>query len=812
MTGWCDGARRWLLAVLLGLTHYGIFIWFRTHDIWNVGQETSPSLIFAWTLGRLGMMLCLGLGFLSLGRLVLALHWRRVEELGVLERMLACFFVGTAVLRMAMFGLGLASAYTPGIALGLTLPLVVAFPLLFDVRRLYCEVADSLRAKALESLFVLGLCLLAAVMLGFVYFGSCQYSFDGDYLTHYGPYYESVVRNGGLAPNDVWYQYFYSKGAGLFYLSMLLTDRAGPLLISFMHLCAATALLFVVIRRVSGSPLWGLSAAVFMLGMMAWPVDGFFVKHHCEISAIILFVTVVVVGMTAARRFGNLFLTLACLSQASLMLYSLQAGAYTLIFAGCYGLNSLFRRDGGKFLRYSLVIGLGVVVACSALLLNYQLTGLYEITPFRLFLRFWNQEIFSRWVSPYLMFYLSEGSSPDLGTLGFSGMLQNIFMYGRLFRLEKFFFVKPFWLLSLPMLALGFWGWYRKANPTQAGADFFGFLLRPAVHNGERRRLDQGLSLPLPFAGAEVLVRGIASDSLADTRKNLLRYVLVPAFGMCLLVFLVFALVSQPISIFRASEFVSIYVTLFIFSVLIICHSMSSSLLGYRLLGVIVPVAFALVAFSWTVEASKGGKVTRPLKFALGMLQPNELSPAEPGLQQVYGQVRKASGENSLLVSLNLNVDFGPLFLQHPGIMTEVSYSFGNRWHEVVFNEPEDAMRACKELGINHFLVDLQAPFFGALPFSPLFSDESLRTNFRIIWQYGKRYLLTWDEERRPMSDEFLEEWAINQSRAMPTVMKSESDYGRALYEQVRYLYELNGRATQGIVRPKDLKRVEGWQ
>ena len=51
---------------------------------------------------------------------------------------------------------------------------------------------------------------------------------SGDYYTHYFYYYLEVLKNHGLAPNDVWYHYYYSKGSGLVFLGMLLTDPEAP--------------------------------------------------------------------------------------------------------------------------------------------------------------------------------------------------------------------------------------------------------------------------------------------------------------------------------------------------------------------------------------------------------------------------------------------------------------------------------------------------------------------------------------------------------------------------------------------------------
>lgn len=799
---------RALLSLALVALLAGVFWWFRAHDVWDVQAEFSPARMIVWSMLRFVFLLCLGSACLTTGGIVLAARRQQLEELGTLERLLFCFFTGGAVLRLGMFALGLAGGYSPGMGLFVMLPLVALFPFVFDLGGMARDGWSAFRENVLQSFLCLIPAGAAAAMLGFVYFGHCQYSLDGDYLTHYGPYYEAVIRGGGLAPNDVWYQFFYSKGAGLFYLGMLLTDHTGPLLVSFLHFVAAILLMYVVMRRAGGGVLWALSSAVFLLGMTAWPYDGFFIKHHCEISAVIFSITACAVLMSAAPRIRSLCWIALVVSQAGLMVYSLQSGAYTMVFIGVCALWALWRREPGLFLRYAVVLVAAGAASVLVMLYNHAVTGLYEITPFRVFLPFWNQETFSRWVSPYLMFYLSEGSSADLGTIGITGMLQNVVMYAKLFRLEKFFFARWFWALSF--LTVGLAVWSRLGGDLGRGA----FGLRLSLKSGAPVPVPgQDCMLRVPYSDREFVASAVDRQEADAVRGRMLRLVLIPSFGMCLLVFLVYLLVNQPVSILRLSEFASIYVTLFIFSVFVICHSMIREALPNRLVGVLIPILIALTAFSWTAQNSRNSRVTKPLKFAAGLIAPNALASDDPAVGEACPLIREAAGREGRIASLNLSVEYGSLFLQHPGLMTEISYAFGNRWHELVFSPPAEARKAFQDLGVNHFLVNLDAPFFGVLPFSPLFSEESLRANFRIVWCAESRYLLTWNDQGQGLPEFFLGEWKENLQRAMPSVIKKGgSNYGQALYDRMRELYELNHHAQHGIVRPAGMKRVEGWQ
>jgi len=773
----------------------------------------SAGEMSVWTALRLLFVVCLGVACLTTGRIVLMWQTKNLEDFGSIEKMLFYFFVGSAVLRMVMFFIGLQGFYKPIFVFLGSLPLLLLFPFVFDLRQVYRRFVETVKQNILESICCCGLCFIAAAILGIVYLVHCQYSFDHDYLTHYGPYYDYVITSGNLAPNDVWYHYFYSKGAGLFYFSMLITDRVGPLLVSFLHFFATATLVYAIMKRASGSSLWGLSAAIVMLGMMAWPCGGFFIKHHCEISAIILSITCAVVLMTVSNKHRNLCLLVACISQASLLLYSLQAGAYTLTFIAVYAGIALYRRNYSLMSKYVVILGLAGVVSVLVMLHNYSVTGLYEITPFRVFLRFWNQEIFSRWVSPYLMFYLSEASSPELGTISISGVSQGFGMYAQLFRLKSIFFSRMFWIVYGLVCVLGFWGAYSRTFWRQARVGWFGISLREREGAPPRQKAPgEEASFNVPLSGRVLVVQGFDVHEISTMRSKVLQWVLLPSFIMCLTVFFVYVLVRQPVSIYRFSEFVSIYVTMSIFSVLIVCNSLIIKSLVYRATSILVPVTLSVLVLCSTINtvgSIHSGSLNMPLKFALGMLTANGLTPVDKSVSDQYPVIREVAGQDSRIVSFNLKLDYGPLFLQHPGIMTEISYAFGNRWHEIVFGDPDSAKKALQELGINYFLVDLGNPMFGALPYSPLFTGKSLQTNFRIVWQLGLRYLLTWDNEQKLKDNGFLLEWKTNLKRGYP---KGNAYNGQSLYDRVLYLYKLNNHSLHGIVRPDYLKNIGGLQ
>ena len=139
-----------------------------------------------------------------------------------------CFSIGVGLWHVVMFVLGLFNLYYRGVALGLALVVLLAsarhFAEVFCVaqRALLNFIKSGREGKISANATCAGLISIGLVWVLLtrgLYPGG-----GGDYYTHYFYYYLDVLKHHGLAPNDVWYHYYYSKGYGLFFLSMLLTD------------------------------------------------------------------------------------------------------------------------------------------------------------------------------------------------------------------------------------------------------------------------------------------------------------------------------------------------------------------------------------------------------------------------------------------------------------------------------------------------------------------------------------------------------------------------------------------------------------
>lgn len=809
--------QRWIMQIIitagLGLVYFSLYAWFRSYDVWDITENVPSFIMLCWSVFRVLFLVCMAIIFLTLGNI--SLRWfKSIHDLSAIEMMICYFFVGSSVFRIAMFIFGLQGFYRPIYVFVFSLLLLMISPFAFNIFSTFRRAPEVIQRNIAETIICSGLWILVAGVLTIVYFAHCQYSFDGDYLTHYGPYYNSVIHNGSLALNEVWYQYFYSKGAGLFYFSMLMTDQVGPLLVSFLFFIFTMLVIYAVIKRASTNSLWAIATVIFLLGAMAWPLEGFFIKHHCETAATMLSVVCAAVLMFSSEKNRLFFLFIATVSQASIFVLSIQAGCYSFVFIGLCACVAGCQKKYNLFLKYNFVLGVGGIVVIFLMLYNYSVTGLYEITPFRLFLQFWDQEIFSKTYSPYLMFYLSEGSSPDLGTIGVTGINHNLSSYYTLFRVNNIWsptlgfilfsacvfyciysqrrFFKKLGKTILQMAQVGFFGISISKPVSKLKTDFFSSIYE-WVNNTIQ-------SVPLGVNEAVVI------------RRNMLNWLAPSSIAMIILVAAVYFLVRQPISILRASEFVSIYIIVLFFALIIAFTTHISQPTLFRVTWLLIPIILSIVSFSNTIEDSRRHqKVTTPLKFALGKLATNEIGPALPRYNKESAEIRFLTGKKERILSLNLDAKLGLLYLMYPGVATEVSYSLGGKWHEVVFGKPALAKKTLQDIGVNYFLVDLKSPMFGAIPFSPLFSGESLTKNFRVIWRSGSRYLLTWTNGKSRLGHRFLARWKKCLDLGSISTLGNEP-YAKALYNRVLDIYNRNNHALVGIERPDDLKPVRGWQ
>jgi hypothetical protein len=171
----------------------------------------------------------------------------------------------------------------------------------------------------------------------------------GDYYTHYFYYYIEVLKNHSLAPNDVWYHYYYSKGSGLTFLGMLLTDPEAPALATFPCVVFAAVAIVTLAKRISPNSLWPTAGAlVYLLFYLINSINngtGEFQKDHEEVAALVVLTT----WALCMERCGppRTFRVMAGASAIAAAIVTQAVGILLGLFVGLLCVWSVLRRRWG---------------------------------------------------------------------------------------------------------------------------------------------------------------------------------------------------------------------------------------------------------------------------------------------------------------------------------------------------------------------------------------------------------------------------------------------------------------------------------
>src|SRR4029077_4350012 len=239
-----------------------LVFWLDAVDVYNRHFFESGSLIFLYNMCRVLMIGIVSWIVYATGTFMLAtvVPAKTLQEFSPGERAVLGFAVGFGIWQVLMLVLGALGFFyqTVMVSLCLTMLAASARHFLQFVRaaseRIGAELAAMRRGRMTAS--TVGGLLSAIAVIWLLLALGLYPGGGGDYYTHYFYYYVDVLRNHGLSPNDVWYHYYYSKGDGLTYLAMLLTDLEAPPLVSYCTIAFSALALSVACKRMAPRSLW----------------------------------------------------------------------------------------------------------------------------------------------------------------------------------------------------------------------------------------------------------------------------------------------------------------------------------------------------------------------------------------------------------------------------------------------------------------------------------------------------------------------------------------------------------------------------
>ena len=725
--------------------------------------------LLAYSAGRLALAAYFAVIIFGLGRLVFIV-FKRLDAacagLDAFEEFAMTALVGSSVLRIGMLPLGLLGGYSIWTALA------IAIVALFSADRRLASLCMSVitganaspstpEGKARSAATVSIVLAVVVTILFKVLFPNGT----GDYFTHYFPYYMEVTEKGNILPNMVWYHFFVSKGAGDIFFAILLGDALSPLNVSLVMYLLSLAFTWSFIRRTTGDTLVALFGTAVLASGFIWTFEtgiGFshwaeFPKHHV-IAAVCLFGSTWMVWrlIESAPTDKVIWFWLNAIVVVSMIILRVQFAVLYIFFIAILGgwLAWRTRRIERWLIGLAMVASVGSVLI---LALNYSITGLAEVTPFRPLWRLADQERFAQWVSPFLMLLLDLGSSPTLGELRPPDL--TTFPLGKLllavFRVDR---LLPY-LFGL-FAAAAIFLWIRRTGAAQR-------VTKP-------RKLK---------VGSVVLIAMLAAAALAALSVSQVGS-LYRAYMFC--IFPMVALGAMPFAQARTAM-------------------QDLGLRERSIVALVIGGLSLLAVFFWSGKAPRVEWQHR-LRFAIGGATIADAYAMQNAMWAPGLAIRRLLGSQARIWSSQITGQF--CMAPDCNLETFFSYSLGKDWATIMF-EPADVARvALERQGLNYFAIDTNAAFFDLLPYSPLFSAENIRNNLAVVWESNGVYLLTWPSaSTTPIGAAFNARYARSIELAL-----MNADFP-AMYDQLNAVYQQWKKTRSWPVHLDPTKpRPRGWQ
>jgi hypothetical protein len=701
---------------LLYLGGYAALLaWFKLADVYHTHFASTGLIVVVYNAFRVLFIFYLFWIVYAAGALALR-RLGKFSELRTIERLVLAFFAGSGLWHIALLALGYLNLYTVPVAVAITVPAIIyAYPdARFAVSRFRYYIPALATADRPDR--IMACCI--AVAAGLLLIIKALYPGGGhDYYTHYFYYYQSVIKHAGIWPNEVWYHYYYSKGLGLYFLGMLLTDPLAPQLVTSCFMVVAAAALFLAVREIAPATNWPLASVfLFVAFYIVTPYWGEFEKQHEFNTALIVGVIWMTQRALRAQDQAKRGFAVACgLAVATAIIINTQIGAF---YAAVFGIVALVLAALRDFRAAALCAGLsgwaGIVVML-VLLLNYVTTGLPTDQPIT---RFWP------WTDVEKLY-----------TLGSLPMVLNLYLL-----------TKGLIATQLPLFS---WDSVKLIVQTLRL-----YLLYPLI----------GLAAVTAF----LAVRGRKSEQPAIGRNAMTTYTLIIT-AACVLVCLVIALTigrAQPVSYHRYSTFT---VPVVILGCVALWHSAvpRPDTMVFRLQTQWTPLAVVGLCLLALAGANRLYRYldapANPFRFAGGALSIDEAytRPLAWSPRLPWGAIYPGSRGAYVIVGPRT-----PIWTMHihsycmlPDCTMEAFMSFNmtKRWDRVMLGSPEEAREVLQAAGINYFLFSSELAIADPIPRSRLFSPDNIANNLALKWTDGTTSLLTWPgPDTRPLDEAWL--------------------------------------------------------
>jgi hypothetical protein len=720
---------------------YGILIvWFRYIDHYHSAFSARGPSVIAYNVFRIAFIFYFFAIIYGAGSFALrAIFPDEFLPLSSTKKMAVGFLTGAGIFHVTMLVLGFLNLYTFWVAIVVSLP-----PLILGYAGLRCHVrelllhlgkAEWLQRRYMTRNILCGCCLVAGILLLLV---KGLYPSGGhDYFNHYFHYYQSVIRHHGLWPNEVWLHFYYSKGAGLYFLAILLTDPLAPQLVTFCFIAVSAISLFHFARRVSRDTMWPWVAALLYLSFYIYTPGqsefyahggwGDFEKLH-ELNAALVISTLWLLteAIEAEDRSRSLWMLATVSASVTATIINVTIAPYLGFVVALVAVTFLLQRNWRLTLA-CISLGLAIVLTSLVILtVNYAVTGLVNEQGVLLFWPFANIEKLYQWGALPLVIFHHQATT---------GLVANSV---------------PVSLDMLRLLALSL-------------------------------RLD--LLWPL-------IVFGLLATLAASVRRIApVSRLAVPSLVLCsaFVAFAALAIVagrSQPISFFRHSSFV-VPITIVAGIVLWEAGSEHFRTLLTGKWHAVIPIGVAIACLYSATHTYLPGKFSSVLsgaalfasgKYSIDDAYTHQLPwPGRLPWGAIYSGSRGAYnvvGPGVPVWSFHVHTY---CMLPNCRIQQHNAFILARDLDEVLFGSPERAREVLQASGHNYFLFSKEIGLntgLGVTDFvtrAPLFDPENIGRYLGVRWTDGNTALLTWlGPESVPLDPEWVASYrtAVQQSRS----------------------------------------------
>src|SRR3984957_12082037 len=736
------GTAQRVAAAALILGFIGVVAWFDAIDVYHRHFFDAGPIVAADNVMRIIFVAVFSWLIYAPGAAIadVAMSTDQRATLTPAERAVLGFGIGLGIWHVAMLILGIVGLYYRPVIVGLCLAVVVVSARHFANVAVAGWRSFALGFAALRQghatperidIILIGIAAVWLLLLRGLFPGG-----GGDYYTHYFYYYLDVLKNHGLAPNDVWYHYYYSKGSGLAFLGMLLTDPEAPALTTYPCVVFAAVAIATLVARMAPNSLWPAAGAVIYLFyyLVSFSADGGgqFQKDHEEVAALVA-LTAWALCMERRAAAPRPFRIMAAATAIATALVTPPIAILLGFFVGLLAAWSMVWRRWSDMWGYSLVVAAIASAVLAVFVVSYLQTGLASDQALDLMLRFADPARLDRW-----------GVIPQIIAVAWirDNYLQWEQPFGRatLQEIVDFMRLRFLWpFLTGPLIAVvvlrmsGALSGWRLTAPRDARS--------AALSKQTVWRL---VALVLLLAIVAVVVGRAQSLSFAR-----LSSFFVPVLVMLAIAGSVWAL-SWPLTRRDDAVLRLIVPGLLLVGTLVAWQSQAHWTAPLRR-----ETANAMQFFAGSYSLAEAySHANSPHPF--GAINPGALAAAQ---QLPYGTPIWST-----------NVDS---YCMVPGCLIEsvISFKMSGRLDEILGGDPELAKLRLQQVGLNYFLFMKDYRMIDLLPFSRLFAPETIGRYLGVKWSDGSTYLLTWiGLDTTPIGPDFLEAYA--RRRAEPEVVR----------------------------------------